>query len=110
MARTKVKPENRKRFTPAERSAQILAEAVRQASEFGLEHVTLIGVGRGVGVSDGLVAKYFSRIYGLQDAVLAVAVVNNDAEIVADAIYLGMPTTHVPPPLLQAAQQLLQAP
>jgi hypothetical protein len=97
------------RLTPAERKAEILEEAYAQAAADGLAAVTRISVAEKLGVSDGLISRYFGTVLGLRDAVLAQAVVNGNADIVADALELQMNTHHVPPDIVTQAREILAA-
>jgi AcrR family transcriptional regulator len=106
--KAKVKHEDRKRLEPAERRAQILAEAVNQATNNGLGQVTRVSVAKALGLTDGLINRYFAGINGLRLDVLQQAVSTGNADIVADAIELQMPID-APPELIAEAQALLAA-
>lgn len=95
------------RKTPEQRKADILQEAYSQATIHGIAQVTRISVATKLGVTEGLINRYFSGRGGLRDAVLYQGIVNSNPDIVADAIELGMSTAHVPPPLLAAAKKIL---
>lgn len=97
------------RVAPAERCAEILGEGYSQAVEHGLHTVTRASVAKAIGVSDGLVSRYFGTIAGLRDAVLARAVVDRQLEVVADAIKLQMSVAHIPPDILKEAEGLIMA-
>jgi hypothetical protein len=97
------------RMSPGERRNAILAEAYAQAVEHGIAKVTRVSVANKIGVTDGLINRYFKGRDGLREAVLAQGVVNSNADIVADAIELGMLTNHVPSALLAEARKLLAA-
>ena len=97
------------RLSPAERKNEILTEAYKQAETGGLHTITRASVANALGISDGLISRYFGTVLGLRDAVLAKAVTTSQTDIIADAIELGMSTHHVPPPLVEKAQQILAA-
>jgi len=97
------------RLSPAERKNEILHEAYKQAAADGLAAVTRISVAEALGVSDGLISRYFGTVLGLRDAVLAQAVVLNNADIVADALELQMNVHHVPPDIVSHAREILAA-
>lgn len=97
------------RLTPAERKVEILDEAYKRAAADGLHTVTRASVANALGISDGLISRYFGTVLGLRDAVLAKAVTTGNADIIADAIDLQMNTHHVPPPLVDEARKILAA-
>jgi len=97
------------RLSPGERQAEILEEAYAQAAATGLSQVTRASVANALGISDGLISRYFGTVLGLRDAVLAKAVTKENADIVADALELQMNTHHVPPPLVDNARKILAA-
>lgn len=97
------------RLAPAERKAEILTEAYKQAVTQGLHAVTRASVATALGISDGLISRYFGTVLGLRDAVLAKAVTTSQTDIVADAIELGMNVHHVPPDLTAKAREILAA-
>jgi len=97
------------RLSPAERKNEILDEAFKQASCYGLHQVTRASVASALGISDGLISRYFGTVLGLRDAVLAKAVTVKNADIIADALELQMNTHHVPPPLVDEARKILAA-
>jgi AcrR family transcriptional regulator len=104
----KVKHEDRKRLEPAERRAQILAEAFRQADASGLATVTRVSVAKALGLTDGLINRYFAGITGLRQDVLSQAVSAKNLNVLADAIELRLPID-APPELIAEAQALLAA-
>lgn len=97
------------RLSPGERKTEILAQAYGQALEEGLHTVTRASVANALGVSDGLISRYFGTVLGLRDAVLARAVIDKGLDIVADAIELQMNIHHVPPDLVSEARKILAA-
>lgn len=98
------------RLSPGERKDEILDTAFAQAQANGLGNVTRASVANALGISDGLISRYFGTVLGLRDAVLAKAVVEVDAEVVADALELGMNAVHhVPPDLVAQARKLMAA-
>lgn len=97
------------RLSPGERKDEILAEAFNQAKAHGLCEVTRASVANALGISDGLISRYFGTVLGLRDAVLAKAVLVGEVDIVADAIELSMNVHHVPPDLVGQAREILAA-
>lgn len=97
------------RMAPAERSKSILDEAFKQAAEKGLGKFTRLSVAEAIGVTDGLINRYFKGLDGLRDAVLARSVLEGNIDIVADAVEMGLSVHHVPPDLLNEAKRLLAA-
>lgn len=90
------------RKSPEARKAEILAEAVRQAKLNGISFVTRISVADALGVTDGLINRYFNGVRGLRQAILAKGVEDRSVDIVADAIELGMPEVKLVPADLHA--------
>lgn len=97
------------RMSPADRRDAILTEAYAQAEADGLGQVTRVSVAKKLGVTDGLINRYFNGRDGLREAILAQGVVNGSADIVADAVELGMIVSHVPKKLLAEARKLIAA-
>lgn len=97
------------RLSPAERKVEILTEAFKQAKAHGLCEVSRASVATALGISDGLISRYFGTVLGLRDAVLAKAVTVKEVDIVADAIELDMNVHHVPPDLVSQAREILAA-
>lgn len=97
------------RLSPVERKEEILVEAYKQAEANGLATVTRVSVAEALGVTDGLINRYFGTVHGLRDAVLAKAVTTRLVDIVADAVELEMNVHHVPPDLVAAARKILAA-
>lgn len=97
------------RLSPAERKVEILDEAYRRAEADGLMTVTRASVANALGISDGLISRYFGTVLGLREAVLAKAVTTSNVDIIADALDLQMNTHHVPPPLVDKALDILAA-
>lgn len=103
----KVKQEDRKRLEPAERRAQILAEAFKQAQAGGLGKITRVSVAGALGLTDGIINRYFEGVTGLQSAVLSHAVVERELNVIADAVEMRMALDGVPPDLVRQATALL---
>jgi Bacterial regulatory proteins, tetR family. len=97
------------RLSPADRKNEILDHAFDQAVADGLSKVTRASVATALGISDGLISRYFGTVLGLRDAVLAKAVVSQHVDVVADAIELDMNIHHVPPDLVSRAREILAA-
>lgn len=97
------------RLTPAERKVELLEQAYAQAVEKGLGSVSRRSVAEALGVTDGLVSRYFGTLQGLREAVLAKAVVTEQFDIIADALELQMNTHHIPPDLVSQARKILAA-
>lgn len=97
------------RMAPAERSKSILDEAYKQAADKGLGKFTRLSVADAIGVTDGLINRYFKGLDGLRDAVLARASVERNPDIVADAVEMGISVQHVPPDLVADARKLIAA-
>lgn len=87
------------RMAPAERSKSILDEAYKQANAKGLGRFTRLSVAEALGVTDGLINRYFKGLSGLRDAVVARAVLERNIEILTDAADMNI-DRHVPPEML----------
>lgn len=97
------------RMAPAQRKDEILTEAFRQATENGLQTVTRPSVAKALGLTDGLINRYFGSVTGLREAVLAKAVTDKVLDVIADAIELQMSVQHIPPDLIEQARKILAA-
>lgn len=108
---TMVKEDNstQMRMSPEEREASILNEAYTQAGRDGLGRFTRVSVAQALGITDGLINRYFKGLDGLRAAVLTKAGACGNADIVADAIEMKMSLAGLPVPVVVAARKLLAA-
>ena len=65
--------EQRRRLSPAERRAQIIAIGVNELVDHPLEHITVERIATLAGVSRGLIFHYFGSLPGLRHAVVVTA-------------------------------------
>jgi AcrR family transcriptional regulator len=73
------------RMTADDRTAQLTQVGLLIARKHGIRKVTRAAIAREVGVSDGLLNRYFGSREGLRGAVLELAVAEKDAKTLAEA-------------------------
>lgn len=73
------------RMTAAERTEQLTKAGYKIARTKGIRKVTRAAIAREIGVSDGLINRYFGTREGLRAAVLDMAVTEKDAKTLAAA-------------------------
>ena len=73
------------RMTAEARTAQLTEVGLLIARKYGIRKVTRAAVAKDVGVTDGLLNRYFGTRDGLRFAVLELAVAQKDAKTLAAA-------------------------
>jgi len=92
----------KKRLEPKERKAQILAAAVTLAKRDGYKCVTRDAVADHVGISMGLVSRYFGTMPQLRRDIMRFAVREEIPEIVAQGLVARDPHAQKAPDDLRA--------
>lgn len=76
------------KLEPAARKEQILTEALRQAAKCGYQNIKRADIARALGISTGLINKYFDSMHKLKCAVMREAIRVECLPVIAQGIAL----------------------
>lgn len=105
---SKPKPGAKKYMTPEARREQLFKEAWTQACTKGLRQVNRVSVTTVVGVSAPMINVHFGSVNELHRLLVVHAVEQRNAEVVADALAMGL-EVEAPQKLLKEARRLAAA-
>lgn len=95
-----------RRMNPEDRKAALLESGLVLLETYGLKAVQRITVAAEVGVTDGLVSKYFGTRNNLRGEVLGLAVARKNIKALAMAIKDGFTLEGVAPKMLKEAETM----
>lgn len=82
------------RKLPADRKAEILAAALRDARDVGYQQITRESVALRARCSPALISAYFGTMKRFRRAVMSAAVAQLDLEVIAQGLAAGDPKAH----------------